>query len=158
MNPRGELSATENFIERIGISVEEDGLPRIAGRMMAYFVIHGGPVSFSGLAEALQVSRGSVSTNSRILISLGVIERVSRPGERQDFFQLTERPYARMMAGYIERTRRNRDVVAETERALDGRAVAGAKGRLREMRRFHEMAMRHLGALLEELGRADAQE
>lgn len=156
MDSKRELSAIESFIERVGLSAEEDGLPRIAGRMMAYFVINGGPVGFADLTDALQVSRGSVSTNTRILISLGVIERVSRPGERQDYFQLAERPYARMMAGYIERTRRKQATVTELRQALESKQYAGARSRLGEMQRFHEVSMRHLGAMLDELAKADA--
>lgn len=155
MTVKSELSAIENFIERVGLSAEEDGLPRIAGRMMAFFVIHGGPISFSNLADELRVSRGSVSTNTRILISLGVIERVSRPGERQDYFQIADQPYSKMMEGYIERTRRKILLVAETQQQLESREHKGSNKRLREMQRFHEVAMRHLGGLLVELGRGE---
>lgn len=156
METRRDVSAIENFIERIGLSAEEDGLPRIAGRMMAFFVVHGGPISFADLAEQLQVSRGSVSTNTRILISIGVIDRVSRPGQRGDYFQLAERPYAKMMAGYLERTRRMKALVAETQQQLDSKERAGAKRRLREMLRFYDVATRHFSSLLAELGRDDA--
>lgn len=157
MEPKREVAAIENFIERIGLSAEEDGLPRIAGRMMAFFVVHGGPISFAELAERLRVSRGSVSTNTRILISIGVIERVSRPGVRGDYFKLAERPYARMMSGYLERTRRMKALVAETQLQLESKERAGAKKRLREMQRFYDVAARHFSGLLSELAREDTQ-
>jgi DNA-binding transcriptional regulator GbsR (MarR family) len=72
--------AIEQFIERVGLIAQVDGLPRIAGRIMGLLVIYGGPFSFAEIAKRLQVSRGSISTNRRLLENLGVIERVARPG------------------------------------------------------------------------------
>ena len=60
----GERDAIERFIEGFGLLMQQDGLPRIAGRMLALFIVEGGPFSFSELAEKLQVSRGSISTNT----------------------------------------------------------------------------------------------
>lgn len=96
-------ATVEEFVERMGLSLQEDGWPRIAGRMFAFFVVHGGPFSFSELAERLQISRASVSTNTRILRGLGVIERVGRPGDRQDYYELADDPYGRLLDGYRER-------------------------------------------------------
>jgi DNA-binding transcriptional regulator GbsR (MarR family) len=40
------------------------------------------------MAETLQVSRSSVSTNLRTLLMTGLVEKVSLPGNRVDFFVL----------------------------------------------------------------------
>ncbi len=93
--------AETDFIEGMGLILQGDGMPRIAGRLMGLFVLRGGPFSFNELAETLEVSRGSVSTNTRLLEDLGVIERVALKGERQDFFRLAADPYAQI----IERKR-----------------------------------------------------
>lgn len=110
------------FTETLGLIVQGDGVPRIAGRLLGLFVLHGGPFSFGELAERLNVSRGSVSTNTRLLEEMGVIERVAKTGERQDFFRLASDPYLRM----IER-KRNRSLRAQQaiDRVADTLVDAG---------------------------------
>lgn len=144
--------AVESFIERMGLSAEADGLPRIAGRIFGFFIIHGGPCSLSELAEALQVSRGSISTNARLMSGLGVIERVSRPGDRQDYYRLAPQPYARMLDGYIERIRGIERNVEEARAELpeDWRE---AQARLAEMGRFYCSARETTEELVERLRR-----
>ncbi|MGG4774268.1 GbsR/MarR family transcriptional regulator [Paenalcaligenes sp. Me52] len=86
--------AREQFIERNGLQAEASGMPRIAGRLIGIFLLDGGPISFAELAERLQASRASISTNTRLLERVGIIERVSIRGKRQDFFQLQNNPFA----------------------------------------------------------------
>lgn len=78
----------DEFIEAMGLRFQDQQLPRIAGRLFGLLLIEGGPLSFGELAERLQVSRGSVSTNARMLAELGLIERVARPGDRQDHYRI----------------------------------------------------------------------
>ena len=104
--------------EALGLILQNDGLPRIAGRLLGVFVLHGGPFSFSDLCEKLQVSRGSISTNTRLLETLGTIERVSKPGERQDFFRLAEEPYAQLIERWIGRSRKARETVDRAASAV----------------------------------------
>jgi len=140
-------AAIESFIERIGLSAEADGLPRIAGRMLGFFVIHGGPVSFTELAERLQVSRGSVSTNARLLESLGMIEKISLPGDRQNYYQLSERPYARLIEGYIKRQQAMEEVVKEVQTKIPA-TMKATRTRLRELHAFYKTASEQLQQLV----------
>jgi DNA-binding transcriptional regulator GbsR (MarR family) len=103
------------FIESLGLILQAEGFPRIAGRLLGVFVLRGGPLSFQELSESLQISRGSVSTNTRLLESLGAVERVTMAGERQDYFRLADTPYERMAAGKVERAKQ------ASERLLKGR-------------------------------------
>lgn len=145
--------ATEAFIERMGLSTEADGLPRIAGRMWGFFLIHGGPCSFAELAKRLQVSRGSISTNARILRDLGIIERVARPGDRQDYYQLADNPYHRLLEGYVERMRGTLRSIEQVLNELPEEAQewAGTHARLNEMHRFHTVAVETTVQLLRDL-------
>ena len=127
----------EDFVERLGLVTQADGLPRIAGRIMGLMVIHGGPFSFTDLAEKLQISRASVSTNTRLLESLGVIERTTIPGERQDYFKIRPHPYSPLMQGYVERMRRARDMVGGTQNELPAE-FDDAHERLQELNEFYE--------------------
>lgn len=146
--------AVETFIERMGLRTQDDGLPRIAGRMLGYFIVHGGPASLAELAQTLQVSRASVSTNARILQTLGVIERTSRPGDRQDYYRLAPRPHARMLEGYAERMRGTEADVAELEVSLP-EDWDGARARIREMRHFYETALESTERVIAELEAAE---
>lgn len=103
------------FAESLGLILQAEGFPRIAGRLLGVFVLRGGPLSFQELCDTLKISRGSVSTNTRLLESLGAVERVAMPGERQDFFRLADTPYERIAAGKVERARH------ASERLLKGR-------------------------------------
>lgn len=106
------------FVEQLGLIGEADGLPRISGRILGLLVIYGGPLSFAEIAQRLQISRSSVSTNTRLLEHFGIIERVARPGDRQDYFSLAPDPYYRLMSGVAERKRRARALVDKTKDAL----------------------------------------
>jgi len=147
MSQSSSSAVVEAFIERIGLSAEADGLPRIAGRMMGFFVIHGGPVSFTELADRLQVSRGSVSTNARLLESLGVIERISLPGDRQNYYQLSERPYVRLIEGYINRHQAMGAVVKEVQTQMPT-MTKETRARLRELHTFYKTAAEQLQQLV----------
>jgi len=85
------------FIEKIGLIAQTEGLPRIAGRVFGLLVFDGAAIAFSDLAESLQVSRGSISSSVRLLEERGLVKRTARPGERQDYFQLADNPYATML-------------------------------------------------------------
>ena len=108
----------EEFVEQLGLFAQADGLPRIAGRILGLMVIHGGPFSFSELSVMLKVSRGSISTNTRVLENLGVIERTTRPGERQDYFKLHSNPYIELIRGLQNRMKKASLMVANTKENL----------------------------------------
>jgi DNA-binding transcriptional regulator GbsR (MarR family) len=118
--PVSPEDAINEFVERLGLVARADGLPRIAGRIMGLLVIHGGPLSFAELSKRLKVSRGSISTNSRLLENLGVIERVARAGERQDYFQMRPAPYEELLRGSLARLYKAREVVDDAQRKLPG--------------------------------------
>jgi len=139
---------TEDFIERMGLITQAEGLPRIAGRIMGFMVIHGGPFSFSDLAENLKVSRSSISTNTGLLENLGVIERVARPGDRQDYLQIRPDPYVELLKGSLGRLYRARDVVAETQQSLP-EDWTDAQRRLQELRSFYVGLIKRTEVMIE---------
>lgn len=134
---KGNTQVVENFVERLGFITQAEGMPRIAGRIMGFLVIYGGPFSFADLAERLQVSRGSISTNSRLLENLGVIERVAQPGDRQDYFQIRRKPYVALLKGSLSRLYKAREVVEEAKENLQDDDWTDAKGRLDELGAFY---------------------
>ena len=135
----GASEGVEQFIERMGLNAQSDGMPRIAGRLFGYFIIHGGPVSFAQLAEELKVSRGSVSTNARMLESIGFIEKVAMPGDRQDYYRLSQAPYVRMIDGVLARMKRMQFIVEQADNSIPD-TMQETKQRLLEMKRFYREA------------------
>jgi DNA-binding transcriptional regulator GbsR (MarR family) len=138
------------FIEQMGLAAQGDGVPRIAGRLFGYFIVHGGPISFADLAEKLQVSRASVSTNARTLASLGIIERVTRPGDRQDYYQLAEFPFLRMIESYIARMRKMQEILQQADQSIP-LDMAATHRRLAQMSDFYQVAVQNNEQMLKEL-------
>ncbi|MGN8158722.1 GbsR/MarR family transcriptional regulator [Salinisphaera sp. RV14] len=145
--------AISAFIERMGLSAQGDGMPRIAGRILGYFIVHGGPTSLSALARELRVSRASISTNARMLRDLGVLEATAVPGDRQDYYQLAPRHYLRVLEGYIERMGVLSESLSTAQAEIDDER-AGAQARLADMHRFVDAARAQTRALIDNL-RAD---
>ena len=111
--------AVSTFIERLGLAAETEGLPRIAGRMLAFLLVEGRACRFDQLAEKLKVSRGSVSTNTRLLESFGYIRRVTIPGDRRDYFQINEDLGSRILEAAMTRLRRMQTIILETLPGID---------------------------------------
>jgi DNA-binding transcriptional regulator GbsR (MarR family) len=87
---RGQWRFEEkHFIEDFGLLFEESGHPRMAGRILGCLLISDQPyLSSTELSEILQASKGSLSTMTRFLLQMGLIERVGLPGRRRDYFQI----------------------------------------------------------------------
>ncbi len=150
---KAALEARELFIERNAIQAETSGLPRIAGRLIGIFLLDGGPISFAELAERMQASRASVSTNTRLLERLGIIERVAMRGERQDFFSLRANPFLIVLEQSIADCQRFTTYVDELLAASP--LPAEATARLQQAQDFHAVTARTLQELLGKL--ADRQ-
>ena len=130
-----ERSAAERFIERMGFLAEEDRIPRIAGRIVALLLLEDGSLDLDEVATRLRVSRASVSTNARLLQSIGAIDRVSRPGSRRDRFQIAGEPGRELLKSTARRMHERSRVLGETRHAIStGRAVSK---RLADLERFY---------------------
>ncbi len=78
-----------HFIEDVGLLFEESGHPRMAGRILGCLLISDQPhLSTTEIADTLQASKGSLSTMTRFLLQMGLIERVGLLGKRVDYFRI----------------------------------------------------------------------
>lgn len=79
----------ERFVEELGMQLElEAGAPRMVGRVLGWLLVCEPPEqSAAELAEFLQASKGSISTATRVLLRMGLIERARLRGERFDRFR-----------------------------------------------------------------------
>lgn len=128
----------QDFIEKIGVIAQGEGLPRIAGRVFATLVYDGERASFSDLAGKLGVSRGSISSSVRLLEDRQVIKRVARPGDRQDYFEVTQDAFMNLIETAAARARRACKEVRDTLDALPV-SEAGPRGRLKTYADFYDV-------------------
>jgi predicted transcriptional regulator len=91
-----------NFIESMGRYFESYGIPRIGGRILGLLLIAHEPLSAEDIASILKVSRGSVSTNFRILLTSALAEKVTYPGDRTTYFAFPPTAWEKAMAVEIE--------------------------------------------------------
>lgn len=97
--------AAEQYIERMGLLWETEGLPRIAGRILGYLLLAPDARTTDDMALALGVSRASVNTDARRLERLGFVERNSRPGDRRDYYVIAPNLVERLVNGRLDRLR-----------------------------------------------------
>ncbi len=100
--------AQQTFVRRLGHAAETDGLSPIAGRLFALLLLSAAPRSLDEIAELLQVSKASVSTEARRLVERGVIERIRLPGDRRDYYELAPDFFAQIIQSRVAQWRRIR--------------------------------------------------
>ncbi|NDV85761.1 MarR family transcriptional regulator [Aurantimonas aggregata] len=149
------LAAASRLIERMGDHLEAEGMPRIAGRIFGLMIIEPDLVSFGALAERLEVSRASISTNARLLEDKGLLARVRVPGQRQDFYRLADQPYVNMLRGVAARMSETLATLATAHDDLPPEAGV-ERARLEQARIFFETTLASLTELSAQLSSLDA--
>jgi DNA-binding transcriptional regulator GbsR (MarR family) len=109
---------TAHFVERMGLALESDGLPRIAGRIFGLLLVSEDARSLDDLAGELRVSKGSVSTNARMLEQRAVLERISQPGDRRDYYRVPPDLFSHTMAQRVARWQRFHEAIAAARTTL----------------------------------------
>ena len=122
----------ERFIEDFGLALASEGLSRTAGRLLGLILMLDDGADLDSLAGHLHVSRASISTNTRLLESLGAIERYSVPGQRRMIYRAARTPQNRAMEAMVWRMRRTADIVREARHRLP-KAMAAANARLKRV-------------------------
>jgi len=106
LNVRLMDRAQQAFVNRLGHAAETDGLSPIAGRLFALLLLSDEPRSLDEVAESLQVSKASVSTEARRLVERGVVERTRLPGDRRDYYELAPDFFAQIVQSRVAQWRR----------------------------------------------------
>ena len=96
---QGSPEAKLHFVEEFGVLGESMGMPRMVARLWAWLMICDPPAQSSAeIARALGVSRASVSTATRLLLSTGVIRRSPVPATRGHYFEVDTDAFLRLPA------------------------------------------------------------
>ena len=123
-------------MEEVGLFYEESGMPRMAGRLMGYLLIAVPETqSVNDIAAYLKASKASISTMSRALINLGLVERKAFPGERRDFFRLRTDAWLEFFEKEMQRLVRFRKLIDQGRQLMKDETPADQK----RMENIHEM-------------------
>ncbi len=140
---------SQQFIEEVGLLFEAEGLPRMAGRIFGWLLISNPPYQSPGeLTEVLQASKGSISSMTRLLAQLGLIERISLPGKRRDYFQIKPNVWSELTQRRLLQIRAFRNL-AEKGLALLHDQDVESRQRLQDMHDMHAFWEEELPLLFE---------
>lgn len=127
----------QHFVEDVGLLFETVGFPRMAGRVFGWLLISKPPHQSPGeLAEVLQASKGSISTMTRLLEQLGLIERVSLPGQRRDYFRIKLNAWSELSKRRMDQITAFRTLAERGLTLLQGEPLELTQ-RLQEMHDIH---------------------
>ena len=144
-----------NFVEKMALKMEAIGLPRIACQILSWLMVcTPSQQSFSDLIDNLNISKASISNMTRLLIQMGLIEKVRIQGKRQIYFQIKENAWVDVMEIRIKQIL---DVVE-----FSGEAISTIKKdsntditKLEEMNRFYAFLADEIPELIERYKKSD---
>jgi hypothetical protein len=140
-------SPERQFAEEFAVGLEGMGLPRAYGKLLGWLMVCDPPRQSSAeLAAALDLSKGSVSTGTRMLENAGMIHRVAAPGQRGKAFEVS--PDAIINAAQDSRYQVFLDLM-ERGLAVVGDERAPRADRLRRTRDFYAFIIGELPGLVE---------
>ncbi|MCB9797630.1 MAG: MarR family transcriptional regulator [Alphaproteobacteria bacterium] len=96
---RDEQHAAQlRFAEQMGLYFERYGLPPMGGRILGWLLLSDPPQQSSrDLVEVLNASKGSISTNTRMLMQAGLIRRTAVTGQRGAYFEVEPDAWVEML-------------------------------------------------------------
>ncbi len=137
------------YVEKIGLYFEQLTLPRMAGRIFGYLLISESPlVSMGEAVEALQASKSSVSTMLRLLIQIELVEQVSLPRERKDYYRVHPDTWTNSLKERLKQAQTFRQLAEEGLDILAGASLERRR-RLEEMRSVYRLLEREIPGLME---------
>lgn len=142
-------SALAAYVEDVALYWEAQGLPRIAGRIVGLLLVCDPPHRSAGeLVAELGVSKGSVSSMTRLLLETGTIEVVAVPGERATYYRLTPESLERRFERRVERFASFGELARRGLELLDDQPTERT-ARLRRVASLYAFLERELPRLLE---------
>lgn len=127
------------FIERHAQRYEKIySIPRIAGRIWGLMILAPQPMKIEEIGAALGVSHGSVSTNLRLLAVLGLVEKITLPGDRCDNYQFSPTAWDEVLKKRISSIEGLRDMAQQAMKDLQPEGAVQV--RLEEMLTWIDMA------------------
>lgn len=134
--------------ERLALVLSTHGMQRMTARVLAALVFSDQPtMTMGGLAEQLRASSGAISGALKMLVAVGVVERVPAPGSRRDHYRLREDAWA------VQYTKQNEALSGVLAAAEAGIAATEdgtrARHRITQMRDFYMFLLKEIPAVLD---------
>ena len=134
--------------EKLAVVLSAHGMQRMTARVLSVLVFIEKPaVTMGELAEQLQASSGAISGALKMLVAVGVVERVPAPGSRRDHYRLRDDAWA------VQYTKQNEALSGVLAAAEAGIAATEegtrARHRITQMRDFYMFLVKEIPAVLE---------
>lgn len=111
--------AQNDYIERVGRWWEVTAGSRNAGRILGWLMIcEPTHQSSQALAESLKTSTGSVSTQVRYLETVGLVEKVTFPGDRAAYYQLKPHAWEQVLWSEHQRIKDMHDLALAAQEVI----------------------------------------
>lgn len=118
-----ERKALLEWVEQVAMYLARDGVSPIAGRVLGWLMVCDPPEQSAGqISDAIGASRASLTSNLRVLSSMGFLVSRTRPGERTVYYRMAEGAWAvvvrKQIAGitsFVDITRQGLDLVGSDE-------------------------------------------
>jgi DNA-binding transcriptional regulator GbsR (MarR family) len=137
------------YINETGLLLEQAGLPRLAGQVLAWLQVCEEEVQALGdIVAALGISKASASTTTRFLEQIGIVERTVLSGDRRDYYRISQDAWHRFMQSRIDFMRRMRRNADQGLRVLE-EEPARRRQRLMRMRQLYAFLEREMPLLLQ---------
>ncbi len=141
------------WVEQVSILLERDGLPRMAGRIFGWLLVCDPPEqSMEELAAAVQGSKASMSTMTRLLVGAALVEKVRPPGARADAFRIRPGQWRQLWRARVQLIEEATRLTGRGLELLEGRP-AGVRARLEELHHQYRFVGERLPGLLEQFDR-----
>ncbi len=144
-----ESEQKARYIEEVGTALEALGIPWTLGRAVGALLLADPPeLSADGLAAALRASPGTISTSTRTLEEMGIVERVRKAGDRKQYFRLRLGAWQEIVRKRAEAFKAAGGVAEKGLVILGGDRPDVGQG-LREMLEFMRFVVKEQTTLLE---------
>lgn len=123
------------WVERVSMYLARDGVPPIAGRVLGWLMVCDPPEQSAGqISDAIGASRASLTSNLRLLTTMGFLSSRTRPGNRTTYYRMADDAWSIVVRRQIEA------MASFLDLSRDGIALAGPgnDARVRQAHRTFE--------------------
>ncbi|MFI2486105.1 GbsR/MarR family transcriptional regulator [Promicromonospora kroppenstedtii] len=105
------------WVERVSMYLARDGVPPIAGRVLGWLMVCDPPEQSAGqISDSIGASRASLTSNLRLLTTMGFLSSRTRPGNRTTYYRMADDAWSivvrRQIAGMASFLDLSRDGIA----------------------------------------------
>lgn len=110
-----------DLIERIGVLHDRIGFPPATSRVLGLLLVTQEPeLTFDQIRETLGLSKSSTSAALNLLLQVGSIEYLTRPGDRKRYFRKSYKDWEASLLGRLEVLFSLREPLREALELRDG--------------------------------------